>query len=298
MEVEFIKTKKGSYYGFPGERETLCLRNDGLWNVRDAFLVDNFIRSGDTILDVGANIGLFCILFASKVRDGGKIFAFEGYPETFALLTRNIALNNKEKIIVPVLGVVASVKRKYGVNIVYNARLGIREHGSYYFKAPAKQDLYTYNSLVLDEWYSQSCPGKIDFVKIDVEGMELDVLKGCGKIIKENMPVFYVEVFERHLQRQGVTLNQIQALLSGHGYHFFRNFGNGKYKLRRLLKLSQGVKAYNLLAIHPLSARYPKSRSSFVRALSTFLFDQSAQPVQRVRDKARLRTRFRRALRQ
>ena len=61
-------------------------------------VVTKEIQPGDTVLDLGANIGYFTLLFAKLVGNNGIVFAFEPEPQNIALLTKNIKINNYKNV--------------------------------------------------------------------------------------------------------------------------------------------------------------------------------------------------------
>ncbi|HVX57435.1 MAG TPA: FkbM family methyltransferase, partial [Candidatus Saccharimonadales bacterium] len=143
------------------------------------------VRAGDTVIDIGANIGALTLALYDLVGgDKGKVLAFEPQPENYKLLLENAkgknihtftcALGAKEgEISVPALSELKHTN--YG---------GIELGGSNvsYRRALHTLDQYTKNML-----------SPISFIKIDVEGMEAEVLKGAKQTIAKHRPVLYVE---------------------------------------------------------------------------------------------------------
>ncbi len=61
-------------------------------------IIRNIIKKGDTVIDVGANIGFFTLFFRSLVGDNGKIIAFEPEKKNFEILKKNIQVNNLRNV--------------------------------------------------------------------------------------------------------------------------------------------------------------------------------------------------------
>ncbi len=292
QNIEIVTTESGKFYSFTGDKDTLSLKQFGPWSAQDADIASRFIRDGDIVFDIGANIGALSILFASKAGKTGHIYSFEAYPETFSILQKNIRLNQRENMISPILGVVSDDNVGYRAHLIHHN--DVIKHGSTYFLPSDKWDAGDAGAIILDEWCGYSRIKKVDFIKIDVEGMELSVLRGGGrKILETYKSVLYLEICEVHLQKHGVAISQIEHLLGERGYHFFRYFGGKGCNLHRLFRIAQGSRFYNLLAVHPSDSRYPKSHAGLCEAFIGMLFEKIHIFLSKMRGIIKLRTRIR-----
>lgn len=152
--------------------------------------------SEPVIFDVGANIGTFTT-WMSKAFPNGKIHAFEPQRQVFQMLSGNAAINNLYNV------------------YTYNMGLG-KENTKIEFEEPnyfEKNDFGTFslvenvitqrtnNKIVVQintlDWFVEyyNIP-KIHLLKIDVEGMDLDVLIGASKTIEKHFPVIFIEHFD------------------------------------------------------------------------------------------------------
>jgi len=164
----------------------------GTYEQYETALFRRLVCEGMVVVDVGANIGYYTLLAAQLVGAQGRVFAFEPDPYNYGMLCKNIELN-KYRNVVPVEKAVFAEsgkrqlfldKRNLGGHSLSAANVG--EGGVLMVEATS-----------LDDYFENSnC--KIDVVKIDVQGSELDVLEGmrktidrCGslKIITEFWPV-------------------------------------------------------------------------------------------------------------
>src|SRR5207253_6545315 len=71
---------------------------EGVWEPLETYLVERRVREGDVVLDIGANIGYYTLVFAELVGDSGRVFAFEPEPANFALLSENTGLNGRANV--------------------------------------------------------------------------------------------------------------------------------------------------------------------------------------------------------
>ena len=98
-EFKLSETRHGlmtypSYDGAIGK----CLEKFGEWSVGENIIMSNFISEGDTIIDVGANIGTTTLEASKKIGNDGKIFSFEPHPTIFKFLQGNILLNKCKNV--------------------------------------------------------------------------------------------------------------------------------------------------------------------------------------------------------
>lgn len=167
------------------------------------------------VFDVGANIGTFAT-WISRAFPKGKIYAFEPQREVFQILCGNAAINNLYNI--------------YAYNLALgNINSSIEIETPDYFK---KNDFGTF-SLVekvikevsnkelititqLDEFVNQYRIDRLDLLKIDVEGMDLDVLLGAKSTIKKLKPIIFIE----HCDYRKTILPDIKNFLLSFNYCF------------------------------------------------------------------------------
>ena len=156
----------------------------GEYNEQEIGLLLQLIRPGITVVDVGANIGTHTVPFAKAVGESGGVVAFEPQRLVFQMLCANVALNSlsnvrafqyavgeeQDTIVVPQL------------DLTQPHNLGGVELGSH---ATGEQVAM----IRLDDMELPVC----HLLKIDVEGMELAVLKGGKELIERCKPVLYVE---------------------------------------------------------------------------------------------------------
>ena len=79
--------------------DSLRLSFNGVYEPCETEFVMNEIKKGDVVLDIGANIGYYTLIFARLVGEEGKVFAFEPDPENFALLKKNVEINGYHNVV-------------------------------------------------------------------------------------------------------------------------------------------------------------------------------------------------------
>jgi FkbM family methyltransferase len=185
----------------------------------------SLIRRGDVILDVGANVGYFTMLFSDLVGKKGEVHAFEPIHGTFAELSRNIGRfpgYRNVRLKCAALGDRSNPIRMFlpGSDSGQAALVRHRD-GSWEAASIASIDV---EMIRLDE-YAGDLP-RIDFVKCDVEGAELLVLIGGQSILKRLRPRLLLEVDNRWLRSFGRTAEDLFSLLRQIGYSHFYSVGS------------------------------------------------------------------------
>lgn len=185
------------------------------------------IKKGDTIVDIGAQIGIFSLYAAEKIGRKGKIFAYEPMPDNFQILLKNIEKNHLSNVYVFNKG----VWKKAGKKRLYVYGLNTGGHSIY----NAVSDKFIEMSTVTLSDIVKKV-GKINTLKIDVEGAEYDILLDTPKDVFKNI--------------DNIVLEYHDYLADNHNYHQIINFlnkigfktkitGNGNALMRSILK--QGI---------------------------------------------------------
>ena len=176
-------------------------------------------RPGMIMFDVGANARYYTILMASLLKrlGGGVVHSFEPMSGNQARFLENMKINQLDN---------ATLVK----NIVSNQN-GMKE---IFFNNPQNTGtssiyniLETENSekveaITLDQYISQSGVQRVDLVKIDVEGHELEVLEGMNLSIERFSPDFFIEVNREILNSLGKSPNDLYKFLQGHGYRSYK----------------------------------------------------------------------------
>jgi FkbM family methyltransferase len=176
-------------------------------------LMTGVVQSGWTVVDVGANFGWHAIHLARHVGSAGRVFAFEPIPETFDELFENRRLNNCEhnlEIVNAALGTMEGDVTFYLPSIHLGAGAA-----SQHLDLGAKVQVRMHS---LDDFLEQRGVTRVDFIKADVEGGELNVLRGAERIIGRCRPAILVENVDVHCRRFGQSPSDLMTFLRTHGY--------------------------------------------------------------------------------
>ena len=149
------------------------------WNPIEYETFKACLNSGDVVLDIGANAGNYSLLFGLRVGPTGKVFAFEPAPEAFAGLTRHLELNGLENVVWPVAAALSD--RPGEAHFLANGFQGANRLLGRGERVPS-ENTRRVPCLTVDDFCAAR---KITphFIKIDVEGFELAVLRGARRTI-------------------------------------------------------------------------------------------------------------------
>ncbi len=161
------------------------------------------VKTGDVIVDVGANIGYYTVLLADKVGKNGKVYAFEPDKTNFEILKKNIKENNLKNIV----AVNAAAGSKNGKSFLYKSRENFGDHKlktppiSTKSKSPPLEEREVIQVIKLDDYFkkepsfAKASEGrrKVDLIKIDTQGWEPEVIEGAKNLISKNKPVMFLE---------------------------------------------------------------------------------------------------------
>lgn len=167
------------------------------------------------IFDVGANIGTISI-WLSKFFQLGHVYSFEPQRQIFYQLAGNIALNNLYNI--DVFNYAVGSKEEM-ITVNEPNYFSNHDFGTFSLleeKIPSTNKKLTVPCITLDNFVKNYKIPKVDLLKIDAEGMDLEVLKGSINIIENFSPVIYVEHFDNRVSQ----LNSIQDFLNSFNYSF------------------------------------------------------------------------------
>ena len=164
----------------------------GEWSPGETALFRQFCRPGHYVVDVGAHIGTHTLALARLVGDRGRVFAFEPQRLVAQMPAANVALNCLTNVHTHQLGVGAENGTLQLPDIDYSRKHNSGGVSLEAFAHPASDPHPKYRVTVvrLDDFYDQP---RLDFIKIDVEGMEVDVLRGAAALIRRHKPVIYAE---------------------------------------------------------------------------------------------------------
>jgi len=181
----------------------------------DSEMIYRLVRDGDSILDIGANIGWYSIGLAKRYPHC-SVSSFEPIPRTFDYLRRNVALNGAANIAIHNHGF---SDREAELTFYYYPTGSGNASSAKLADVSGVQEVKA-RVLPLDACLAgRSRP--VDFIKCDVEGAELLVFKGAVRTLEADKPVVFSEMLRKWSAKFNYHPNEIIALFAGLGYACF-----------------------------------------------------------------------------
>lgn len=187
---------------------------NGIYEKKTIELIKKLLDRSSVFFDVGANIGSISLPVAKLT--GATIYAFEPSHFVFNFLKENVQQNSISSIVVNEVAVHSTHNRKL------NFFATDQKYGGSSLLPVYNQDSYEVHSVSLDEYCKERNIHKIDVLKIDVQGHESEVLKGCQSLLKEKKIRAIIFEMESWAEKMaGYAEGASQQLLMENGYDIF-----------------------------------------------------------------------------
>jgi FkbM family methyltransferase len=179
-------------------------------------LLSEFVRPGDWVLDIGANVGHYAKRLCELVGANGRVIAFEPVPTTFALLAANAQLFAHANVTL----LNAAASDRLGVSGIAVPQFSVGLANYYQAQLTSGSDAsLSVLTLPID---LLSIDQRISLVKIDVEGHEASVLAGMRKLIESHRPVLIVETGSDVVVTELLSVGYASERLQGSSNVLFR----------------------------------------------------------------------------
>jgi FkbM family methyltransferase len=219
-----VQFRECSFFaGGDNKIEAALMRGQRYYDRDNFTAVDSFVKPGHVCFDIGANIGVYSVIFGKLSGSAKRVHSFEPVEHIRARLQANIRLNGMEAINVngfalgsePGLLEMLQIKEGHfrGGTSTFVKNENIAEMGESEFEK-RQVEIRTLDQYVIDVGLD-----RVDFIKIDVEGFELNVLRGAEDTLSQFKPTIILEYDER---RHGEHGDSIKELLLRHGYQTYQ----------------------------------------------------------------------------
>jgi FkbM family methyltransferase len=203
----------------------------GHWREPELDLIPLGVREGDTVLDIGANFGVYCYHFSRAVGRSGRVLAFEPMPETSAtlgLVVRLLGLSNVQVVPRGCADETARVPfevpvQASGAFAAGQAYIGLRNDDH-----PGREQQVRWSATTrvlcdvvrLDDFLPEL--SDLSFIKCDIEGAELFAFRGAAKTISRHLPSVICEINPWFLDGFGIDVEALTAFFFDKGYGLYR----------------------------------------------------------------------------
>jgi len=212
------------------------------------------LRPGDQFIDVGAHIGYFSMLTAAFVGPTGCVYSLEPNRDNFSRLTHHIALNNYDNVIP--LNCAAAIQTGprelflQAGNDGGHAIWDINTLPAHKTEPAAKTRIF---AVALDDLFPHPAPNTIRALKIDVEGAEMEVLRGAQRLLSiADIPVVICECHRERLQGAGASEIMMRDFMRSLGYDTFADCHSNEHLVHLDPGATMSTKAiFNLIFAKP-----------------------------------------------
>jgi len=176
---------------------------------REHALLRQFIQPGMTVVDVGANIGIYTRFFSKLTGESGRVHAFEPAPSNFKRLQENVGHMANVSLNHAAIG-----DRSGTIKLYVSAELNV-DHRT--FDSGDGREEIDVPVVSLDDYFLTG--QRVDLIKIDVQGYELSVLQGAKRVLKENRDVkVLMEFWPYGIKKASVAPSDVIELIQSLGF--------------------------------------------------------------------------------
>ncbi|NEZ59932.1 FkbM family methyltransferase [Adonisia turfae] len=211
LDIEIIPNLKIRCYpnGYSAASVLYC----GLYDYNEMFFLLRYLQPEDSFLDIGANVGVYSLLAASKISVG-KIYSFEALPKNYGRLEENIKLNSFDQV------------KSYSIAVSDtegSIALNLAEGDSMPF---VSSDFDNENSIIvatntLDNLLEDKPLKQLTLAKIDIEGAELLAFKGATSLLKQQLPYVWILELNNTINHFEHTEDEVVNFLRNFGYELY-----------------------------------------------------------------------------
>lgn len=210
------------------------------WEELSSSVMNSVIKSGDTVLDIGAHIGYYTLLASKRVGPHGKVYAFEPDPHNFSLLKKNIKTNNIKNVVL----VNKAVGDKDTTTHFYLNPTNTGDNRTYKNDNPSKR--ITVQQIKLDGFITEP----VHVIKMDIQGSELKALEGMKRLLAKNPYLtIFSEFWPEGLLNNNSDPKKLLQILNKNGYSVTivddKKMKKTKTTFDKLLRLVESKQLYD-----------------------------------------------------
>lgn len=191
----------------------------GAYEPIECYLICQIAKKGMTIVDAGANIGFYSLMFSNVVAENGKVFSFEPVPHNYQQFQENLDHSqNVENVQLILKGLWNKTETlTFSLDESMDKNAGSFTAG----KVQSAFKQFSCHVTTLDEFVDENRIEKIDIIKMDIEGAELNALRGAENVLRKDHPIILLEVCDYTCASVGHTPDDLWNYLKQFDYKIF-----------------------------------------------------------------------------
>lgn len=216
----------------------------GAYEPVESYLFQRLLAPGMCVIDAGANIGQYTLIAAAAVGPEGRVHAFEPVPSNVSRLQHHVAINGFDDRVR--VNAIALWDEPNTLTLHLDAR-DRHDNATNFSVNEQGESIVTLDrpAVRLDDYAREQGLGRLDVIKLDVEGSELRALRGATELLRTFRPTLLIEINTAHSRAMGYSPEAISDLLEPLGYSM-RIIGDSPSKCRPLATL-RGLERANVL---------------------------------------------------
>lgn len=191
---------------------TSVLLGEGDWVEAELEFWRHQLQPGMVAIDVGANVGVYTVAAAERVGATGRVLAVEPTPECLVCLQETCRINQLDWV------AIQAVAASDRLGTVQFATKDANEFNQVLSEPATGEGVLTVPCLPLDTLVEQETLDRVDWLKIDAEGHELQVLKGCDRLLRQFAPAILYE----NVDASNTSNTEVAEFLQSRNYQLFR----------------------------------------------------------------------------
>lgn len=220
-----IDFKKGIVLKLRSGIRFKCRHFMDAWTIKEVFINNDYkikpSKQPKIIIDIGANIGAFSILVASKMPNA-KVLSFEPLRETFQQLQDNVLINGLDKQITPQK--MAVYRKEKTIKLYNTGRSGL----SSIYRTRNEEKFELVKSTTLEKIFERNKIKTCDYLKIDCEGAEYDILSNCPKSVFKKIKTISLEF---HEMTPGQNHHSLIKILNNNDFRTFHKYNDIEHNI-------------------------------------------------------------------
>jgi len=203
----------------PGDMIGKEILRQGCWEWETFCFLEEWLSPGMTVIDVGANIGQYAMLASARVGPRGRVHCFEPHPGVYQVLTRNLRRTGCVNVVAHPFAL-AGTPRTRDLFLHSTDNVGATSFKPHDADLPGSS--VRVRATTVDTYVKARRLRRVDLIKIDVEGAELEVLQGAARTLDSNPDiVLVVEFMRENAQRFGYSVEELETFLRALGFRLF-----------------------------------------------------------------------------
>jgi FkbM family methyltransferase len=192
-------------------RVAASIYTKGVWEPEVTGALRALIKPGDTVFDIGGDAGYYTVIFAKLVGSGGKVVVFEPIPKAQERIMENVALNDFHNVEMVDLALGSKPGSFVLERPFQDSRINLNK------AEPGPEDILV-KVIRFDDLAKARVLPRADLIKIDVEGAELEILRGMESYVAAHHPTFVIELHPELLPQFGASVDDVIQWLKERGY--------------------------------------------------------------------------------